>query len=94
VPGLPSEDDLLAAYAGEDPMPPDMTWFRALGRMKMAAIMGHNLRRHREGKHHDPVQEQLPPTIAALIASALALLEEDRAVIAKHLQGYGPEKTS
>jgi hypothetical protein len=42
--------------------------------MKMAAIMGHNLRRHREGRHHDPVQEQLPPTIAALIASGLELL--------------------
>jgi hypothetical protein len=42
--------------------------------MKMAAIMGHNLRRHREGRHHDPVQEQLPPTIAALIASGLELV--------------------
>jgi streptomycin 6-kinase len=74
VPGLPSEHELLAAYAGESSPPPDMPWFRALGRMKMAAIMGHNLRRHREGKHHDPVQEQLPPTIAALIASARSIL--------------------
>ena len=74
VPGLPSEDELLAAYAGDGEVPPDMAWFRALGRMKMAAIMGHNLRRHREGKHHDPVQEQLPPTIAALIASARSIL--------------------
>jgi aminoglycoside phosphotransferase (APT) family kinase protein len=75
VPGLPSEHELLAAYAGDGDVPPDMTWFRALGRMKMAAIMGHNLRRHREGKHHDPVQEQLPPTIAALIASARSILD-------------------
>jgi streptomycin 6-kinase len=51
-----------------------MRWFRALGRMKMAAIMGHNLRRHREGKHHDPDQERLPPTIAAMIRTALELL--------------------
>ena len=81
VPGLPSEDELGAAYresggsstggdsAVGDSAVGDTAWFRALGRMKMAAIMGHNLRRHREGRHHDPVQEQLPPTIAALIAS-------------------------
>ncbi|HEX6355984.1 phosphotransferase family protein [Actinophytocola sp.] len=75
VSGLPTEDELLAAYQGEDPVPlPDLRWFRALGRMKMAAIMGHNLRRHREGKHHDPDQERLPPTIAAMIRTALALL--------------------
>jgi len=74
VPGLPSEDELLSTYVDGGSAPPDMTWFRALGRMKMAAIMGHNLRRHREGKHHDPVQEQLPPTIAALIASARTIL--------------------
>jgi aminoglycoside phosphotransferase (APT) family kinase protein len=75
VPGLPTEDELLAAYQGEDPVPlPDLRWFRALGRMKMAAIVGHNLRRHREGKHHDPDQERLPPTITAMIRTALALL--------------------
>jgi streptomycin 6-kinase len=78
VPGLPSEDDLAATYResrGCDggTAAAEIVWFRALGRMKMAAIMGHNLRRHREGRHHDPVQEQLPPTIAALIASGLEL---------------------
>jgi aminoglycoside phosphotransferase (APT) family kinase protein len=77
VPGLPSEDDLDAAYREsrgcDGGTAGDIAWFRALGRMKMAAIMGHNLRRHREGRHHDPVQEQLPPTIAALIASGLEL---------------------
>ncbi|GAB3890841.1 phosphotransferase family protein [Kibdelosporangium lantanae] len=71
VPGLPSEAELLATYG--DPVP-DMAWFRALGRMKMAAIMGHNLRRHREGRHHDPDQERLPPTIAAMIRSAADIL--------------------
>lgn len=78
VDGLPTEDELLALYrdAGGAPVHdgPEHLWFRALGRMKMAAIMGHNLRRHREGRHHDPVQEQLPPTIAALIDSARGLL--------------------
>lgn len=75
VPGLPSRQELLAAYRGEVAVGlPDMSWFLALGMTKMAAIMGHNLRRHREGRHHDPVQEQLPPTIASLIETAIFIL--------------------
>lgn len=81
VPSLPTEDELLGAYraagGAELGHAAEMTWFRALGRMKMAAIMGHNLRRHREGRHHDPTQELLPPTIAALIGSARSLLAGD-----------------
>jgi aminoglycoside phosphotransferase (APT) family kinase protein len=72
VPGLPGETELLDAYGAR---PPQMDWFRALCRMKMAAIMGHNLRRHREGRIHDPDQERLPPTIAALIRTAGELLD-------------------
>lgn len=74
VPGLPTEVELLDAYLDGGPALPAMDWFRALGRMKMAAIMGHNLRRHREGKHHDPDQERLPPTIAAMIRTARDIL--------------------
>ncbi|MFE6174528.1 phosphotransferase family protein [Streptomyces sp. NPDC056464] len=74
IPGLPTEDDLLTAYLDGHPAPPDLDWFRALARTKMAAIMGHNLRRHREGKHHDPDQERLPPTIAAMIRTARDIL--------------------
>ncbi|MFE3826851.1 phosphotransferase family protein [Streptomyces sp. NPDC059092] len=74
VPGLPTEAELLTAYLDGRPAPPAVAWFRALGRMKMAAIMGHNLRRHREGRHHDPDQERLPPTIAAMIRTARDLL--------------------
>ncbi|MFD5063673.1 phosphotransferase family protein [Streptomyces sp. NPDC058394] len=77
VPGLPTEAELLDAYLDGRPALsalPAMDWFRAMGRMKMAAIMGHNLRRHREGKHHDPVQEKLPPTIAAMICTALDIV--------------------
>ncbi|MFC8516491.1 phosphotransferase family protein [Streptomyces sp. NPDC057257] len=70
VPGLPGEEELLTAYLDGRPEPPAFDWFRALARTKMAAIMGHNLRRHREGKHHDPDQERLPPTIAAMIRAA------------------------
>jgi len=74
VPGLPGETDLLDTYRDGRAALPSMDWFRALGRMKMAAIMGHNLRRHREGKHHDPDQERLPPTIAAMIRTARDIL--------------------
>ncbi|BBJ39253.1 aminoglycoside phosphotransferase [Streptomyces antimycoticus] len=74
VSGLPGEAELLDTYLDGRPALPAMDWFRALGRMKMAAIMGHNLRRHREGKHHDPDQERLPPTIAAMIRTARDIL--------------------
>ncbi|MEV5842448.1 phosphotransferase family protein [Streptomyces sp. NPDC051985] len=74
VPGLPDEEELLTAYLDGRPGPPALDWFRALARTKMAAIMGHNLRRHREGKHHDPDQERLPPTIAEMIRTAAHIL--------------------
>ncbi|MEU6260760.1 phosphotransferase family protein [Streptomyces sp. NPDC047043] len=74
VSGLPGEEELLTAYLDGRPEPPTLDWFRALARTKMAAIMGHNLRRHREGKHHDPDQERLPPTIAAMIRTARDIL--------------------
>ena len=74
VTGLPGEEELVRCYAGPGEELPDLLWFRALARMKMAAIMGHNIKRHRQGKHHDPVQEQLPPTVAAMLRTGLALL--------------------
>jgi aminoglycoside phosphotransferase (APT) family kinase protein len=75
VTGLPAEKELLDAYLDGAAPPPAFTWFQALCRMKMAAIMGHNLRRHREGRIHDPDQERLPPTIAAMIRTAAELLD-------------------
>ena len=75
VAGLPDEKAVLDAYLDGAAPPPAFAWFGALCRMKMAAIMGHNLRRHREGRIHDPDQERLPPTIAAMIRSAAELLE-------------------
>lgn len=74
VPGLPSAEELVALYTGGGPALPELNWFDALGRLKMAAIMGHNLRRHREGRHHDPDQEKLPDTINRLIETGTALL--------------------
>jgi aminoglycoside phosphotransferase (APT) family kinase protein len=72
VPGLPSAEDLVAAYAADGRPVDDLAWFDALGRYKMAAIMGHNLRRHLEGRHHDPDQERLPDTIRRLIETGHA----------------------
>ena len=72
VPGLPSADALVSAYAADGRRVEDLAWFDALGRYKMAAIMGHNLRRHLEGRHHDPDQERLPDTIRRLIETGLS----------------------
>jgi streptomycin 6-kinase len=44
----------------------------------MAAIMAHNLRRHREGRHIDPYQERLPPTIARLVQTGIDKLSGGR----------------
>ena len=73
---LPSERELAEIYrrsAGRDIG--DVNWFGALGRFRMAAIMAHNLRRHREGRYDDPAQETLPPTIRALTENGLDLLQ-------------------
>ena len=65
---MPSPDEVLAAYEDASGSAVEAwPWFDAFGRFKMAAIMAHNLRRHREGRHVDPFQERLPPTIAHLI---------------------------
>jgi aminoglycoside phosphotransferase (APT) family kinase protein len=68
VDGLPSAGELLAEYerAGGRPVE-QLAWYEAFGRFKMAAIMAHNLQRHRQGRHVDPFQERLPATIARLL---------------------------
>ena len=71
VPGLPSAQELIDIYCAAAGPLVDFTWFDALGRFKMAAIMGHNLRRHREGRHNDPDQELLPDTINRLIVTGI-----------------------
>lgn len=73
--GMPSAEELQREYERVVDHPlEDMTWYHALARFKMSAIMGHNLKRHLEGRYHDPYQERLPPTILALADAALALL--------------------
>jgi hypothetical protein len=56
---------------------PDLWWFLAFGAFKMGVIMAHNLERHRSGRHHDPYQESLPPTIGHLLSRATALAETE-----------------
>ena len=73
VDGLPTAEELVERYAADGRPVDDLAWFDALGRYKMAAIMGHNLRRHLEGRHHDPDQERLPDTIQRLIATGLSI---------------------
>ena len=73
VDGLPTSDQLVEAYAADGRPVDDLAWFDALGRYKMAAIMGHNLRRHLEGRHVDPDQERLPGTITRLIETGLSI---------------------
>ena len=71
TPGLPSAERVRERYERAAGAPiEDWPWFDAFGRFKMAAIMGHNLRRHREGRHVDPFQERLPPTIAHMVETA------------------------
>jgi aminoglycoside phosphotransferase (APT) family kinase protein len=75
APGMPTADELLRVYEdARGVRVADSRWFLGLAAWKMSAIMGHNLRRHREGRRHDPYQEQLPPTILHLAERALELL--------------------
>jgi len=75
VKGMPTARELLQCYAEHGgQVPEDTAWYEAFGRFKMAAIMAHNLRRHREGRHVDPFQESLPPTIERLVATGLEKL--------------------
>ena len=65
APGTPSAADVIAAYrrtAGESRT--EISWFIALGALKLAAIQAHNRRRHLDGRFHDPYQALLGPAIA------------------------------
>jgi len=76
APGMLDVDAFLAAYAEVAGPVDDVGWFLAFGRLKMAAIMGHNLKRHRSGRYHDPYQEQLPPTIASMVVRGLEAVDQ------------------
>lgn len=67
-------DRLLDSYEeAEHGRVRSIAWFDALASYKLAAILGHNLRRHLEGRYHDPDQERMAPSIGPLIERALRL---------------------
>jgi aminoglycoside phosphotransferase (APT) family kinase protein len=75
APGMPSTGALLAEY--QDAVGAElaaMRWFLALGAYKMSVILGHNLRRHREGRRHDPWQETMAPAVLRLAERGLEML--------------------
>jgi aminoglycoside phosphotransferase (APT) family kinase protein len=71
APGMPNAAELVIEYEKIAGPIPNISWFVSLARLKTAAVMSHNLRRHREGRYHDPYQERLPPTIASMIERAI-----------------------
>ena len=75
VAGLPNSAELVDRYRAADVEVEDLAWFEAFCGFTMGAIMAHNLRRHREGRHIDPFQERLPPTIEALVRTGIAKLD-------------------
>jgi aminoglycoside phosphotransferase (APT) family kinase protein len=71
---IPNADTVLAQYeAAIGEHVPDVPWFLGFGAFKMGTVMAHNLERHRSGRHHDPFQESLPPTIEHLLTRATSL---------------------
>jgi aminoglycoside phosphotransferase (APT) family kinase protein len=83
--GMPNEAVLLDAYRAASAVSGarslgDLGYFMAAARYKMAAVLAHNLRRHREGRYVDPYQERLVPAIASLIDQGLAFMSGRRAV--------------
>lgn len=71
----PDRERLLATYeeAAGGPVA-DLEWFDALTSFKLAAVLAHNLRRHREGRHHDVDQERMAPAIPVLLRRGLERL--------------------
>jgi aminoglycoside phosphotransferase (APT) family kinase protein len=68
---VPGVEHVVAMYETAVGMcVPDTDWFVRLGAFRMGAIMSHNLHRHRTGRHVDPYQESLPPTIERLLEVA------------------------
>jgi len=76
VAGTPSAAEVIERYvAATGDARPEMSWFIALGALKLAAIQAHNRRRHLDGRFHDPYQAQLGPSIARHLARGLDVVE-------------------
>ncbi len=76
APGMLSMEAFLREYEALAGPVDDVGWFVAFGCLKTAAIMSHNVKRHREGRYDDPYQERLPPTIAEMVRRGRDALRE------------------
>jgi aminoglycoside phosphotransferase (APT) family kinase protein len=70
--GLPSRAEMLAAYASE---PPDMPWFEAYCRYKMASTTAVLVKHNRRSSQPKPHLEVAGTTVEAMIARGLAILD-------------------
>jgi aminoglycoside phosphotransferase (APT) family kinase protein len=75
LPGTPEPEAVVARYGELAGAPVErMEWFRALAAFKLAAVQAHNLRRHREGRRHDPFLDRFEPAIERLLEAGLEQL--------------------
>lgn len=75
---LPPAAEVVAAYErATGTLVPDLSWFLAFGAFKMGVVMAHNRERHLSGRHVDPFQETLPPTIEHLLGRAASLASSE-----------------
>lgn len=73
---VPSPVELGAMYAEVSQIEPhDVRWYRALAAYKFAIIGGFNLMLHRRGKRHDPLWEELAPSVPRLLERASDVLD-------------------
>jgi aminoglycoside phosphotransferase (APT) family kinase protein len=73
--GMPTRAEIVAEYEAVAGAPvPDLTWFDAHARFKMAAIASLTNKHNRRLEHPDPAQEALVPVIGPLITQARDLL--------------------
>jgi aminoglycoside phosphotransferase (APT) family kinase protein len=74
-PGMPTRAELLAAYEAEaGGRVPDLAWFDAHARFKMASIASLINKHNRRRDHPDPAQEALVPVIGRLLEQARRML--------------------
>jgi aminoglycoside phosphotransferase (APT) family kinase protein len=71
--GLPTHDELLAAYGSE---PPDLPWFEAYCRYKMASTTAVLVKQNRRRPEPVPHLEVAATTLPAMIERGLAILDE------------------
>jgi aminoglycoside phosphotransferase (APT) family kinase protein len=80
APGMPRAGELVSVYEGSVGPLGDLRWFAACARYKMAAILGHNIKRHRDGRYHDPYQERLAMAVTSLIDQGIDFVQGRRAL--------------